>query len=224
MFKIAVFDLDGTLADSLTDLAVCVNLGLAAAGLPEKPIKNFNTYVGNGRAKLIWRAMDGVKDERLFDVVEKTFNEEYALRCTDNTTAYNGCAKLLEGLKSRGIMTAVLSNKPDEFVERILRKLYPSHSFAAAWGKKPEFKPKPDGEALNALLKLCKVYDRSECIYVGDSDVDVFTAQNAGVAMAGVEWGFRGKNELICAGAPFVAASADELFEYICNGGAKQNE
>ncbi|MEE0675113.1 MAG: HAD-IA family hydrolase [Ruminococcus sp.] len=224
MFKIAVFDLDGTLADSLTDLAVCVNLGLAAAGLPEKPIKNFNTYVGNGRAKLIWRAMDGVKDERLFETVENTFNKEYALRCTDNTTAYNGCAKLLEGLKSRGIMTAVLSNKPDEFVERILRKLYPSHSFAAAWGKKPEFKPKPDGEALNALLKLCKVYDRSECIYVGDSDVDVFTAQNAGVAMAGVEWGFRGKNELICAGAPFVAASADELFEYICNGGAKQNE
>lgn len=224
MFKIAVFDLDGTLADSLTDLAICVNLGLAAAGLPEKPVKNFKTYVGNGRAKLIWRAMDGVKDERLFDIVEKTFNKEYALRCTDNTTAYNGCAKLLEGLKSRGIMTAVLSNKPDEFVERILRKLYPSHSFAAAWGKKPEFKPKPDGEALNALLKLCKVYDRSECIYVGDSDVDVFTAQNAGVAMAGVEWGFRGKNELICAGAPFVAASADELFEYICNGGAKQNE
>ena len=224
MFKIAVFDLDGTLADSLTDLAICVNLGLAAAGLPEKPVKNFKTYVGNGRAKLIWRAMDGVKDERLFDVVEKTFNKEYALRCTDNTTAYNGCAKLLEGLKSRGIMTAVLSNKPDEFVERILRKLYPSHSFAAAWGKKPEFKPKPDGVALNALLKLCKVYDRSECIYVGDSDVDVFTAQNAGVAMAGVEWGFRGKNELICAGAPFVAASADELFEYICNGGAKQNE
>lgn len=224
MFKIAVFDLDGTLADSLTDLAICVNLGLAAAGLPEKPVKNFKTYVGNGRAKLIWRAMDGVKDEQLFDVVEKTFNEEYALRCTDNTTAYNGCAKLLEGLKSRGIMTAVLSNKPDEFVERILRKLYPSHSFAAAWGKKPEFKPKPDGEALNALLKLCKVYDRSECIYIGDSDVDVFTAQNAGVAMAGVEWGFRGKNELISAGAPFVAASADELFEYICNGGAKQNE
>lgn len=224
MFKIAVFDLDGTLADSLTDLAICVNLGLAAAGLPEKPVKNFKTYVGNGRAKLIWRAMDGVKDERLFDIVEKTFNEEYALRCTDNTTAYNGCAKLLEGLKSRGILTAVLSNKPDEFVERILSKLYPSHSFAAAWGKKPEFKPKPDGEALNALLKLCKVYDRSECIYVGDSDVDVFTAQNAGVAMAGVEWGFRGKNELICAGAPFVAASADELFEYICNGGAKQNE
>ncbi len=224
MFKIAVFDLDGTLADSLTDLAICVNLGLAAAGLPEKPVKNFKTYVGNGRAKLIWRAMDGVKDERLFDIVEKTFNEEYALRCTDNTVAYNGCAKLLEGLKSRGIMTAVLSNKPDEFVERILRKLYPSHSFAAAWGKKPEFKPKPDGEALNALLKLCKVKNNSECIYVGDSDVDVFTAQNAGVAMAGVEWGFRGKDELICAGAPFVAASADELFEYICNGGAKQNE
>lgn len=224
MFKIAVFDLDGTLADSLTDLAICVNLGLAAAGLPEKPVKNFKTYVGNGRAKLIWRAMDGVKDERLFDIVEKTFNKEYALRCTDNTTAYNGCAKLLEGLKSRGIMTAVLSNKPDEFVERILRKLYPSHSFAAAWGKKPEFKPKPDGEALNALLKLCKVKNNSECIYVGDSDVDVFTAQNAGVAMAGVEWGFRGKNELICAGAPFVAASADELFQYICNGGAKQDE
>ena len=180
MFRIAIFDLDGTLADSLTDLAICVNLGLKAAGLPEKPVKNFKTYVGNGRTKLIRRAMDGVEDERLFNIVEKTFNDEYVIRCNDNTTAYEGCEKLLEGLTGRGIMTAVLSNKPDEFVERILGKLYPSHTFAAAWGKKPEFKPKPDGESVAYLIDMFGM-DKKETVMVGDRELDVLAGQNAGV-------------------------------------------
>ena len=217
MFKLAVFDLDGTLVDSLTDLAICMNLGLKAAGLPEKPIKNYKSYVGNGRTTLIWRAMDGVKDERLFEIVERTFNNQYAIHCNDNTSAYKGCAEMLRKLDKRGIKTAVLSNKPDEFIAKILKKLYPEHSFAAAWGKKPEYKPKPDREALDALIKLCGC-EKIDCVYIGDSDVDVFTAQSSGVAMAGVEWGFRGREELISAGAPFVASGADELFDFICGG------
>lgn len=120
----------------------------------------------------------------------------------------------MEQLDKNGIMTAVLSNKPDEFVGAILSKVFPNHKFTEAWGNKKEYKCKPDGEALNAILSKHNV-KQSECIYIGDSDVDVFTAKNAGVSMLGVEWGFRGRKELTEAGAPQVAATADELLNMI---------
>ena len=113
-----------------------------------------------------------------------------------------------------GIITAVLSNKPDEFVDRILQKLYPEHRFTEAWGQKPQYKCKPDKESLHAMLALHGIKP-DECVYIGDSDVDVFTAKNSDVRMAGVSWGFRGKDELISAGAPFVADTAEQLTEYI---------
>ncbi len=216
MIKFAVFDLDGTLVNSLTDLALSVNKGLAAAGLPEQPIENYNQFVGNGREVMIKKAMGGFSDNvKLLDTVREVFNREYAIHCNDNTSAYEGCEELLDKLKSDDIMTAVLSNKPDEFVGRILKKVYPRHTFTEAWGQKPEYKRKPDGEALNAMLKMHGI-SKDECIYIGDSDVDVFTAKNADVKMAGVEWGFRGREELLNTGAEFVAKNADELYRYIC--------
>ena len=213
----AIFDLDGTLVDSLTDLALCVNKGLKNAGLQEKPIKNYNHYVGNGRENLIRRTMgEACNDEVLFNIVMDTFNTEYAIHCNDNTCAYAGCDTMLKNLSDKGIKTAVLSNKPDEFVGRILKKIYPHHTFVEAWGQKPEYKRKPDGEALLAILDKYGI-DKSECVYIGDSDVDVFTAQNAGVKMIGVEWGFRGREELLQAGASDVAKTADELLRLICD-------
>ena len=120
MIKIAVFDLDGTLVDSLTDLALSVNKGLKAAGLPEHPIEAYRRFVGNGRAMLVKRAMgDFGGDSEKYALVTEVFNREYALHCNDNTAAYEGCVELLESLSERGILTAVLSNKPDEFVDRI---------------------------------------------------------------------------------------------------------
>lgn len=215
MIKIAVFDLDGTLVNSLTDLAQSVNKGLVKAGLEEKPLENFNRYVGNGREIMIKRAMGSfAEDEEKLDVVREVFNSEYKIHCNDNTLAYDGCAEMLKMLDEKGIKTAVLSNKPDEFVGRILKKVYPEHNFAEAWGKKPEYKIKPDGEALLAILEKHKI-SKDECIYIGDSDVDVYTAQNSGVKMAGVEWGFRGREELLRTGAPFVASTPKELFDYI---------
>lgn len=215
MIKIAVFDLDGTLVNSLTDLAQSVNKGLVKAGLEEKPLENFNRYVGNGREIMIKRAMGSfAEDEEKLDVVREVFNSEYKIHCNDNTLAYDGCVEMLKMLDEKGIKTAVLSNKPDEFVGRILKKVYPEHNFAEAWGKKPEYKIKPDGEALLAILDRHKI-SKDECIYIGDSDVDVYTAQNSGVKMAGVEWGFRGREELLRTGAPFVASTPKELFDYI---------
>ena len=198
MIKIAVFDLDGTLVNSLTDLALNVNKGLKKAGLPEQPIENYKKFVGNGRERMIKRAMGDHADDD----------------CNDNTSVYDGCAQMLAALNDNGIKTAVLSNKPDEFVDRILQKLYPEHRFTEAWGQKPQYKCKPDKESLHAMLALHGIKP-DECVYIGDSDVDVFTAKNSDVRMAGVSWGFRGKDELISAGAPFVADTAEQLTEYI---------
>ena len=211
----AVFDLDGTLVDSLTDLALSVNKGLKANGLPEHPVESYRRFVGNGRALLIKRAMgEASADEAKYNSVLEIFNSEYALHCNDNTASYDGCDALLEGLTDSGVLVAVLSNKPDEFIAEILGKIYPRRHFAEAWGQKPEYPTKPDGAALLAMLALHGVR-REECVYIGDSDVDVYTARNAGVKMAGVSWGFRGKEELLGAGAPFVADSADELLDHI---------
>ena len=215
MIKMAVFDLDGTLVNSLTDLALNVNKGLMAVGLPEQPIEKYKTFVGDGRAMMVKRAMgDFAGDEDKFNAIIDVFNREYRIHCNDHTAAYNGCDAMLSALSKCGIKTAVLSNKPDEFVGRILKKVYPHHRFAEAWGQKPEYKCKPDGESLHAMLALHGVAPE-ECVYVGDSNVDVYTAQNAGVKMAGVSWGFRGKAELAEAGAPFVADTAEELVRYI---------
>ncbi len=217
MIKLAVFDLDGTLVNSLTDLAENVNKGLAAAGIAPKPIENYNQYVGNGREVMIKSAMGKFSDnERLLKIVRDTFNSEYAIHCNDNTSAYDGCVEMLEKLSEKGIKTAILSNKPDEFVGKIAAKVYPNHTFAEAWGQKKEYKRKPDGEALLAMLEKYGI-SQNECMYIGDSDVDVYTAQNAGVHMSGVEWGFRGRKELMQAGAEFVAANTEELTEHILN-------
>lgn len=215
MIKIAVFDLDGTLVDSLTDLALSVNKGLRSVGLPEHPVDAYRRFVGNGRDMLVRRAMgDAATDDALRAQVTRVFNEEYKLHCNDNTAAYPGCDDMLKSLEQHGVLTAVLSNKPDEFVARILQKLYPDRTFTEAWGQKPQYKCKPDGESLHAMLALHGLTPE-DCVYIGDSDVDVFTAQNGGVAMAGVSWGFRGKAELLAAGAPFVADAAEELTEYL---------
>ncbi len=215
MIKMAVFDLDGTLVDSLTDLALNVNKGLRANGLPEHPVESYRKFVGDGRAMMVKRAMgERSGDKEKFNSIIEIFNREYSLHCNDNTASYEGCNALLQQLTAHNILTAVLSNKPDEFVGQILNKVYPNHTFTEAWGQKPEYKCKPDGESLHAMLRLHHIAP-DECIYIGDSNVDVYTAQNGGVKMAGVSWGFRGKAELLGAGAPFVADTAEELLEYI---------
>ena len=110
MIKIAVFDLDGTLVNSLTDLALSVNKGLKEAGLPEHPLSAYNRFVGNGRAKLIERAIGAERlTDALFDAVISVFDREYRLHCNDNTAAYDGCAEMLERLAANGVITAVLS-------------------------------------------------------------------------------------------------------------------
>lgn len=214
-YKIVVFDLDGTIVDSLVDLAQSTNKGLEKAGLPTHPVSAYRQFVGNGRDVLIQKAMgDKSNDERLAKIVRETFDREYKIHCNDNTSGYDGCAEMLNSLEKQGVLTGVLSNKPDEFVGGILKKVYPEHRFTEAWGKKPELPRKPDGTALKLMLEKLNL-KAEDCLYIGDSDVDVFTANNAGVDMVGVEWGFRGKEELLSAGAKAVVKTPGEILEYI---------
>ena len=213
MYKIVVFDLDGTLVNSLYDLADSVNKGLVKAGLKTHPVDAYKKFIGNGREKLVERAMGEYKnDENLREIVWTTFNEEYAIHSNDHTEDYVGCAELLDKLSKKGILTGVLSNKPDEFVPEILKKVYPNHKFTEAWGQKPQYKCKPDKESLTALLALHNIKPQ-ECLYVGDSNVDVFTAQNAGTDLVCVDWGFREKEELLEAGAEIVVSNAEEIYK-----------
>ena len=121
MVKMVVFDLDGTLVNSLVDLGIATNEGLKQAGLPVHPMENYNHFVGNGREMLVKRAMgEKSEDKALFDTVMNGFNTYYGAHSNDHTAEYKGCTELLEQLDKNGIMTAVLSNKPDEFVGAIL--------------------------------------------------------------------------------------------------------
>lgn len=213
LYKIAVFDLDGTLVNSLWDLGNSVNKGLEKAGLAPHPIEAYRRFVGDGREKLIERAMgEAYSDKAMREIVRTVFDREYRLHSNDNTADYPGCARLLEKLEKAGVLTAVLSNKPHEFVAEILKKVYPKHTFTEAWGQLPQYKCKPDGESLLAMLEKHGVAPGG-CLYIGDSNVDVFTAQNAGVDMIGVEWGFRGKEELLAAGAPRVVSDPEEIYK-----------
>lgn len=215
MKKIVVFDLDGTLVNSIYDLADCVNMALTNAGLPQNSLKEYYTFVGNGIENLIRVSMreQGDNDE-LYKIIRKDFDALYEKHCNDKTVAYDGVVQLLSDLKEKGYVTAVLSNKAHRFVGTILEKCFPSHTFDAAWGQQDGIKRKPDGEGVEKLLELLG-YSKEDCVYIGDSDVDVITAKNAGVDMIGVLWGFRGEEELRHTGAKYIASDAEELLRLI---------
>ena len=214
MIKLAAFDLDGTVADTLTDLAQAMNYALTEQNLPTYPVDDYRQLVGNGVDKLIQDAMAGAYTPEGAAQVKADFQRFYAEHCLDFTDAYPGMGELLKKLHEDGVITAVISNKPNQFVPLILQKLYPEHEFAYASGQQPDIPRKPDPTALEKLLTFCGV-EKDEALYVGDSNVDVVFAHNAGVKVCGVSWGFRGKKELEEAGADYLVDTADELYNII---------
>lgn len=215
MYKLVVFDLDGTLADTLSDLAHAVNESLKSVGAPTHPIDSYRIFVGNGVNVLIKQALvEKGEDEQLCKKVKSFFDSYYPQHLCDYTTAYDKMADLLAELEKEGVKTAVHSNKPHEFVPQIIEKLYPHHNFEVVIGNMPEYERKPSPQALIAIMDKLKV-SAEETLYVGDSDVDVFTAHEACVKVCGVAWGFRGKEELVDAGADFIAHDSTELLDII---------
>lgn len=215
MYRLVVFDLDGTLANTLCDLANAVNAALKKYGLPTYPIERYNQFVGNGINNLISQVLaEKADDKELHKKVKAYFDDYYVDHLCDFTSAYDGMGQLLGALERLPVKTAVHSNKPHVYVPVILRKLYPEHKFEFAWGNQECYERKPSPQALVEMMRILDV-EPSETLYVGDSDVDVMTAHSAFVKVCGVAWGFRGETELVSAGADFIAHNAEELFDII---------
>ncbi|MBQ3418246.1 MAG: HAD-IA family hydrolase [Ruminococcus sp.] len=214
MTRFVFFDLDGTVADTLADLANAVNFALKEGGISPYPVEDYRYFVGNGVDNLIKTTLSEHYSPELAEKTKRLFRDYYADHCLDCTRAYPGMSDLLLRLSKEGVTTAVISNKPDRFVPQILSALYPEHHFALMWGQQEGVPRKPAPDALNQAMELLNA-PPDEVLYVGDSNVDVRFAHAAGVKVCGAAWGFRGKEELLAEGADFIANDAKELYRII---------
>lgn len=214
MMKAVVFDLDGTLLNTVEDLAQSTNVALQALSFKPHPLKQYYSFVGNGIDRLIERASGQAMGTPLFEEVKRLFMDHYRQHSMDKTAPYPGMQALLTALQEKGLHLAVLSNKDDAFIGALMQKYYPDISFACLMGKREEYLPKPDPTSLQAVLRDMG-NTREETVYVGDSDVDVQTAHNAGLFCIGVTWGFRSKEELLKEGADILVERPDEIEKWI---------
>lgn len=205
----AVFDLDGTLLNTLEDLADAVNYSLAQFGMPQRTIEEVRNYVGNGIRLLIERSVPNGTDLPVIDNVFECFKKYYQEHCNDNTKAYDGIIDMLKELKQSGIKLAVLSNKAQNAVTKLC-DIYFDNLLDITFGAREGIAKKP---APDALLECAAIADIAleDIAYIGDSDVDVLTARNAGVDCIAVSWGFRDKGVLIKAGADKIADNIQVL-------------
>jgi phosphoglycolate phosphatase len=212
MVKCCIFDLDGTLVNSLNDLANAANNALAALGFPVYDIEKYKQFIGNGVAKLIERILpDNHKTDENKQKMRKLFDEKYDKCCTDFTKPYSHIRETLTELKKRNIILAVVTNKPDETAKKILNKLLPN-IFDDIFGNTNDTKPKPAPDLCFQILKTHNI-NADDCVFIGDSNVDMQTAANARIISIGVTWGFRSRQELEQTGANFIINTPKELLE-----------
>ena len=208
-----IFDLDGTLLDTLQDLADAVNYALRKEGMPERTIDEVRQFVGNGVRLLMIRAVPGGESNPLFEETFAQFKEYYEEHCNDNTKPYEGMIELLETLKSKGYSVAIVSNKIDSAVKE-LSALYFKGIVPVAIGEKEGVRRKPAPDTVREALKeLGRTAEES--VYVGDSDVDIETAKNAGMPCVSVLWGFRDREFLEEHGAKRYARTAEDVLKLV---------
>ena len=210
MKKLCIFDLDGTLVNSIEDIAFAVNRGLKLMGLPDHPVSAFNLFVGDGMYKLCERALPEDCQERVNELL-MLYNDYYIKHCCVLTKPYDGIPELLKALKASGIQIAVLSNKPHPQTVNVINNLFGSGVFDYVLGQKPEFPVKPNPEALIHLIESAGV-SLEDAVNIGDSNVDIILGRNAGIDSIGVSWGFRGRNELLAAGAERIADTPSQIY------------
>ena len=196
MKKLIIFDLDGTLINTIADLGACTNYALEKLGYPTHDIESYKFRVGNGINNLFRRALpEGEKTDENVLRVRREFIPYYNAHNTDLSRPYPGMVELLEALQTEGILLAVASNKYQEATTKIIGELYPSIRFSAVLGQREGINIKPDPQIVFDILQATGV-DKAGVLYVGDSGVDMQTGLNAGVETCGVTWGFRPRTEL----------------------------
>lgn len=191
-----IFDLDGTLVDSLEGIAASLNQALTAERLPSHPLSAVRGFIGNGARILIQRAAPKGADENLIVSLEKAFKDHYDLHWPAGTTPYDGILPLLVALQSRGYPLAVLSNKPHPFTTDMVSRLFPSIHFATVLGQRAGIAHKPDPAG---ALEIAGDFGLKpeDCVVIGDSTMDIETAQNAGMDSIAVTWGFHDRERLV---------------------------
>ena len=215
-YPYVIFDLDGTLLNTLDDLANSCNYVCELHGWPTFAVDAYRYKIGNGMLKLIERILPAeyVGDELVFNQALAEFRAHYAAHKEDNTAPYEGVPEMLERLRADGVRMAVLTNKDHVSAVPLMDKYFGAGAFAHVQGREDRFAPKPAAPVtLHVLDVLGASPDRTLC--VGDSNVDVACGHNAGLAVAGVTWGFRSREELEAAGAEYIAATPDELLGLI---------
>lgn len=208
--KAVIFDLDGTVLDTIADLAGAVNAALSKNGFPIRTHAEVMSFVGNGTLKLIERALpEESRDKPTVERVHGDFSEYYSQHFADETKPYPGIPELLKKLKNAGYKLAVSSNKPDRFTKELIGRFYPG-IFDIVIGSSEVTPRKPDPTGEYSILAKFGV-SPFEAIHVGDSDTDVKTAHNAGVACLACTWGYRSKETLMAADADFIVEKVAEM-------------
>ena len=216
MIKTAIFDLDGTLCDTISDLADSVNFALGQMGCEKRSLEEIMSFVGNGIHNLVTLSLPKQKrSEQDINAAKKFFFEYYKVHFADKTVAFDGIMQMLLALKQKGIQLAVCSNKEDSMAREVVKKLF-GDTFDIVLGQSDRFPLKPAPEStLYIIEKLGSKQEQTA--FIGDSDVDIKTAKNAEVYSIGVTWGFRSKKELIENGCTAIAESPSDIVKIIEN-------
>lgn len=201
-YKVIIWDLDGTLLDTLGDLFLAVNHALRTYGKKERTLEEVRQFVGNGVRQLMKRAVEGGEDDPQFEDIFAEFKRYYVQHCHDNTAPYEGIKSTLSALKARGVRMAIVSNKLQPGVTELHKRWF-ADTIEVAIGETPDVKRKPAPDMVEKALRLLGVA-KEDAVYIGDSEVDIATAQNASLPCISVLWGFRTREELGRASHPMV--------------------
>ena len=215
MKKLVIFDLDGTLLNTIEDLGNAANYALSRNGYPTHSLASYPFFVGNGVRNLIRKALpDDARTDSIIESLLKDFKEYYNEHNTDCTKPYDGIEELLRNLQDNGVKIAVASNKYQQATEKIIAHYFGDIDFVAVYGQREGVNVKPDPSVVFSILSDAKV-PKSEVLYVGDSGVDMETARRACVDSVGVTWGFRSEKELNEYHADMIVNKASDIFDIV---------
>lgn len=218
MMKLVIFDLDGTLVNSIYDLADSVNSILKGNGYPIHETDKYYYFVGNGTRKLCERAIpEDKRNDAEIDRIHELFLKHYSENYLNKTVLYDGVKATVKALIESGVKCAVASNKTDIFTNEIIDAFFEKNTFCCVSGKRDGFAAKPDPKIVYDILKKTGT-DKQDAIFVGDSNVDIMTARNAGIKSVGCLWGFRTYEELEEAGADYIINEPADLLKILQEG------
>ena len=213
-YKAVIFDMDGTILNTIEDLRAAANHALTILGFNERGRDEFRRFIGNGQRMLVTRCLpENSRDDETIQRMIDIYGPYYAANACERTVIYSGILEALQKLRVAGLKIAVLSNKPHAPTVQLSQKFFPG-LIDAAFGQREHVPHKPDPAGLLAILDDFAIA-KENCIYIGDSNVDMLTAKNAGVAAIGVTWGYNTRDEIVSVGGHLIADDAAQLVDLI---------